>query len=130
MRNKYYLLTIFVLALDYATKWGVQAVLDRPVELIDGYLRLSRVRNSGVAFGLFADNQAAWKPYALAGLAVIAVVVIFIYAARMPEGRRLLQCGLATTMGGILGNFVDRISHGYVVDFIEFHIHDSFYWPT
>jgi signal peptidase II len=66
----------------------------------------------------------------LALMAVVAVVVIVIYSARMPSGRVMLQLALAVTMGGILGNFIDRIVRGFVVDFIEFHIHDSFYWPT
>ena len=63
-------------------------------------------------------------------MAIIAVIVILVYSFRMPSSRVLLQTALAIIMGGILGNFIDRILHGYVVDFIEFHIGDVFYWPT
>jgi signal peptidase II len=83
-----------------------------------------------VAFGIFQESQSAWKPYLLAGLAVVAVVAIAIYSSRMPAERSLLQFALAVTMGGILGNFTDRILRGSVVDFIELHIRDSFHWPT
>jgi signal peptidase II len=58
------------------------------------------------------------------------VVVILMYSARMPSNRVLLQLALAITLGGILGNFTDRILHGFVVDFIEFHIKEVFHWPT
>ncbi len=101
-----------------------------PIELIPGFLRFRHVLNSGVAFGLFQESQAPWKPYVFAGMAVMAVIVILIFAARVPSSRVLLQVSLAITMGGILGNFIDRVAHGVVTDFIEFHVHDSFYWPT
>lgn len=132
MRNRYYLLAALILALDLLTKWWIRTTfeLHQSLEIIPGYLRIIRVHNTGVAFGLFADFQSAWKPYLLALMAVVAVVVIVIYSARMPSGRVMLQLALAVTMGGILGNFIDRIVRGFVVDFIEFHVHDSFYWPT
>ena len=131
MRNKFYILTAVILVLDYLTKWLVRTSMghERTVELIPGYLRLAYVGNTGVAFGLFQGLQP-WKPYVLAALAVIAVAVILMYSARTPSTRRLLQCALALTMGGILGNLIDRLARGYVVDFVEFHIRDAFYWPT
>jgi signal peptidase II len=118
--------------LDHLTKWLIRTSFDfhRTVEIIPDFLRFIRVHNTGVAFGYFSDFHAPWKPYALAAMAVVAVVVIVMYSVRMPSERTMLQLALATTMGGILGNFLDRIVHGFVVDFIEFHIRNSFYWPT
>ena len=132
MRNRYYLLAVLVFVLDHLTKWLVRSKMDlhEAIELIPGFARISYVRNSGVAFGLFAEIQSVWKPYILASMAVIAVVVILMYSARMPTNRVLLQLALAITLGGILGNFTDRIMHGFVVDFIELHIKDVFHWPT
>jgi len=132
MKNKYYLITMVVLIFDHLTKWIVRSTMDvrDAIDIIPNYLRISFVRNSGVAFGLFADIQSAWKPYVLAAMAVVAVIVILIYSSRMPLNRTLLQLALAITMGGILGNFSDRIMHGFVVDFIEFHVNESFHWPT
>ena len=132
MRNRSYSLAVLIMALDLLTKWWIRTTfeLHQSLEIIPGYLRIIRVHNTGVAFGLFADFHSAWKPYLLALMALVAVVVIVIYSARMPSGRVMLQLALAVTMGGILGNFIDRIVRGFVVDFIEFHVHDSFYWPT
>jgi signal peptidase II len=126
------LLALLILAVDHLTKWSIRASFDsrRTVEIIPDYLRIIRVYNHGVAFGYFSDFHAPWKPYVLAAMAVIAVTVIVVYGIRMPTGRIMLQLALSITMGGILGNFLDRIVHGFVVDFIEFHIRDSFYWPT
>lgn len=132
MRIKYYLIALLIFAIDHVAKLIAHGSLGngRVVEIIPGYLRFSYVGNSGVAFGLFDGVQSFWKPYILAGMAVVALVVIILYSARMSRDRILLQLALAITMGGILGNFIDRIVRGYVIDFIEFHIHESFYWPN
>lgn len=131
IRTRYYLAALLIVGFDHLTKWLASARLAyNPVELIPGYLRFSLVHNNGVAFGLFGGEPSALKAYLLAAIAVLAVVVIVLYSRHMPPGRRLLQWALAITTGGILGNFLDRIFHGYVVDFIEFHIHESFYWPN
>ncbi len=131
MKQKYYLAALLILVLDHITKWIASAALIyHPIEIVPGYLRLSLVHNPGVAFGLFSGDGSAWKPYVLGSMAVIALVVIFLYSRRMSPDRHLLHWALAITTGGILGNFLDRICRGYVVDFIEFHIHESFYWPN
>jgi signal peptidase II len=132
MKGRFLLITLAVLILDHLTKFFVSTNMNlfNAIEIIPGYLRLSYVRNSGVAFGLFDGHTSPWKPYVLAAMAVVAVVIIVIYGRRVPMNRALLQSALAVTAGGILGNFIDRIIHGSVVDFIEFHIRDSFHWPT
>jgi signal peptidase II len=132
LKNKYYSVAFIILLVDYLTKWMVRVRLDpiQSVELIPGYLRLSYWQNSGVAFGLFDAVASVWKPYILAALAVVAVVVIVVYGEHMPPERKLLRASLAIIIGGILGNFVDRIVRGYVIDFIDFHIYDTFHWPT
>jgi len=132
MKRKSYLIAVLILILDQATKWLASARLDghEAIEIIPGYLRLSFIRNSGVAFGLFTEVQSAWKPIILSLLAVAAIIVIVVYSRRMTSSRILLRVALAIIMGGILGNLADRLVHGSVVDFIEFHVHESFYWPT
>lgn len=132
MRGKFVLITLLVLVLDNLTKYIVSTAIDlnSSIEIIRGYVRLTYVRNFGVAFGYFKDPGSAWKPYLLAGLAVVAIVVIVIYSCRVPLERVLLQVALAVTMGGILGNFTDRVMRGWVVDFIDLHIKDTVSWPT
>jgi signal peptidase II len=132
MKVKFLLVTLTVFALDHLTKYLVSTSMNLHggVDIIPGFFRLSYVLNSGVAFGIFQESQSAWKPYLLSGLAIIAVVVIAVYSSRMPTERWLLQVALAVTMGGILGNFADRMLRGSVVDFIELHLKDRFHWPT
>lgn len=132
MKTKFVLVSLAVLLLDHATKYLVSSglALGENIELIPGYLRISYVLNYGVAFGLFSEPQSSWKPYFLGGMAILAVMVIVIYSLRMPSERVFLQTALAVTTGGILGNFFDRILHSSVVDFIEVHIQNRFYWPT
>jgi signal peptidase II len=134
MKNKlFYFIALSVLVFDHLTKWMVSTRMEphrSAIELIPGYLRISYVMNTGVAFGFFQEIESAWKPVILACMAIIAVIVILVYSSKMPPQRFLLHTALSVTMGGILGNFIDRVVHGYVVDFIEFHVHESFYWPT
>jgi len=132
MKNKYYSVAFIILLIDFLTKWLVRVILGphQSIEIMPGYLRLSYWQNSGVAFGLFDAIASVWKPYILAVLAIVAVVVLVVYSAHMPPERKLMRVSLAIIIGGILGNFVDRIVRGYVIDFIDFHIYDTFHWPT
>ncbi len=132
MKNGNYAIALLILLVDYATKWIVRVRLDpnQTVELVPGFLRFSYWENSGVAFGLFNSVVSDWKPYVLAAMAFVAVIAIVAYSAHVPAERKLLRFSLSVIVGGILGNFVDRIFRGYVIDFIDFHIYDSFHWPT
>jgi signal peptidase II len=122
-----------VLLLDYVTKILAITALKKPhrsIEVIPGYFDFSYTENTGVAFGILDSAQYAWKPYALGALAVAAVAAIIFYYHKSPPGRSLLRFALGLTTGGIMGNLGDRIFRGYVVDFVEWHIRDSFYWPN
>jgi signal peptidase II len=132
MKSKYYAVALSILLIDFLTKWVVRVRLhpNQPMVLIPGFLQFSYWENSGVAFGLFDAVTSVWKPYILATMAVVAVIIIVAYSAHMPPERKLLQISLAIIIGGIMGNFVDRIIRGYVIDFIDFHIHYGFHWPT
>ena len=122
-----------VCLLDYITKiWAIDAlkIPQRSIEVISGYFDLSYAENTGVAFGILDSSQYFWKPYALAALAVAAIAGIIYYCHKAPSGRKLLYLSFGMLTGGILGNLGDRIFRGYVVDFVEWHIRDSFYWPN
>ena len=129
----WFLIAPFVLLLDYLTKiWAIAALKTprRSIEVISGFFDFSYAENTGVAFGFFDSVEYAWKTYLLAAPAILAVAAIVFYYHKSPSGRKLLHSALALTTGGILGNLGDRIFRGYVVDFIEWHIRDSFYWPN
>ncbi len=132
LKGRFLLTSLIIVLLDHITKYSVSSTmrLGEAIEVIPGYLRIAYARNFGVAFGYFNNPDSVWRPYLLGGLAAVAVVVILVYSSRMSSQRVMLQVALAVTMGGILGNFVDRILRGSVVDFIEVHFRDSFHWPT
>jgi signal peptidase II len=132
MKNKFFLISILILICDILSKWAASVKLahGNSFDIIPGYLSFTLTHNSGVAFGFFSDGKSFLQPYLLVALAIVALVVIFIYSKRISSDRRLLQSALAVAMGGILGNLADRFYHGYVVDFIDCHIHETYYFPT
>ncbi len=133
MNSKYafWLLSFLVLSADQATKLWATARL-KPVgfvEIIPDFFRLSYALNRGVAFSLFADVQFNLK-WLLAAISGAAAVMVVHYLARTPLAQRRMCWSLALLLAGILGNLVDRIRLGEVVDFIELHWRDQFTWPT
>jgi signal peptidase II len=115
-----------VLALDYWTKqWATRTLAGAaPVEVIGEFVRFTYVRNSGVAFGLGAGLPFPYYVFSIA--AVLAILVLFIRGRVHGLGRRL---ALALILGGALGNLVDRLSTGLVVDFIDVGW-GRWHWPV
>jgi len=89
------------------------------VPLIDGLLSLSHVHNSGAAFGVLDDASLPYQPVLLSALSIAALLAIAYYFVRLPPAARLPRLALALVLGGALGNLVDRVRLGYVVDFIH-----------
>lgn len=115
-----------VLAFDFWTKqWATRTLAGAPpVRVIGELLRFTYVRNSGVAFGLGAGLPFPYYLFSIA--AVLAIVVLFIRGRVRGTGRRL---ALALILGGALGNLVDRLSTGLVVDFIDVGL-GRWHWPV
>lgn len=117
-----------VFAADGFTKWWVKNVYYYPV--IDGFFSIHYVQNRGIAFGLFHDLDSHWKPVILSLLALLAMGVVLYYIWTTSQQQRLLFVAFGLLLGGILGNFTDRLLHQYVVDFLEFRWGNRFAWPT
>lgn len=115
-----------VLALDMWTKaWATRTLEGQPPMPVFGELvRLTYVRNSGVAFGLGAGLPFPYYLFSIA--AVVAILVLFVRRKVHGAGRRL---ALALIMGGALGNLIDRLSTGLVVDFIDIGW-GRWHWPV
>jgi len=88
------------------------------------------VQNEGIAFGLFHTSQSPWKEIILSVLAIVAVIVVIYYIWSTPSNQPQLLISLGLLLGGILGNFLERIVHHHVTDFIEVYWQDRFHWPT
>ena len=122
------MIAALVIALDQASKYVVLQVFAWGDLLkITSFFDLVRAHNTGAAFSLFA-NQPGWQRGFFITVASIASVVI-IYLLRKDSGSTLAKLALSLILGGALGNLIDRFVHGYVVDFLSFHL-GSYYWPA
>ncbi|MFQ5789429.1 MAG: signal peptidase II [Acidobacteriota bacterium] len=133
MRSRAELLAVvgFVLLLDQATKILVGLTLSPGefVPVVPGLVHLTLVRNTGMAFGLLSAATIPYKPVLVTLLSVLALSAVVVYAFNAPASERFSQFGLALILGGALGNIVDRVRLGYVVDFIDVFFRSS-HWPA
>jgi signal peptidase II len=91
-------------------------------------LDITRMHNVGAAFSFLA-TASGWQRWLFISLAVTVSIGIVVWLYRMPRSHGLLACGLALVLGGAIGNVIDRIRLGAVVDFIHFHW-DRAYFPA
>ena len=127
LQNTHWLwLSALVLLLDQISKRVIVnnlGLFDR-VRLLE-VLNITNMHNTGAAFSMFAGAA----PWMFAGLAVVVAVGIMIWLRRHPHGERLVAVSLCLILGGALGNAVDRVMYGFVIDFIDFHI-GSWHYPA
>lgn len=119
-----------VVALDQATKaLAARSMHGKPsITLIEGHFKLTYVRNHGAAWSIFSDAPAAIRVPLFIAVSLCAMACILYAYRRLGPGERLLRTGLALILGGAIGNFIDRLRNGYVVDFIAWSWHDL-QWP-
>lgn len=124
---RYLWLSLAVVAADQLTKWWALAKLHAPIILIPHFLDFTLSYNYGAAFSLLA-NSGGWQRYLFSGLAVAAVVGITAVLRRLRPNAVWLAVALAFVLGGAVGNLIDRIRLGYVIDFIHAHWYQHS-WP-
>lgn len=126
-----FVLPLAIVALDQATKWIVieRLPLYEDVPLISGLLSLQHVRNSGAVFGLLSGASIPFKPYLFALMSAIALAALTYYARTIPKGERLPRFALSLVIGGAIGNLIDRVRFGYVVDFVKMYW-ETHVWPN
>ncbi|MFM8395603.1 MAG: signal peptidase II [Acidobacteriota bacterium] len=131
LRAGYLLISLLILGLDQATKrWAFNSL--RPVvlmEILPGFLRFTYATNRGVAFSLFADSEMDIR-YILAGISLLAAVFVLFYQWRVPVRMVQLNLALSLMLAGIIGNLIDRVRLGEVIDFIDLHWQERYTWPT
>jgi len=96
-----------------------------PIQLLPGFLDLVYVKNYGAIFGLVHSHTELFIALGIAGLVII---LVFLYY--FPPATTLVTVSFALILGGTVGNLIDRIRLRYVIDFISFHVHELFHWPT
>jgi len=115
------LIVAVVIIFDQLTKLVITASMEigQSITVINNFLYITYVRNPGAAFGILPYQTLFFILITL----VVAVLIIYYYRI-LSDDHKWLRCGLALQLGGALGNLIDRIRGGYVVDFIDFKI-----WP-
>lgn len=110
-----------VLLLDQWSKlWIVERYAYGDTEFFSSFFNLVRVHNYGAAFSFLSD-AGGWQRWGFSLLATVISGVIIVWIARLPVQRKLEGLALALILGGALGNLYDRLTLGYVVDFLDFH---------
>jgi signal peptidase II len=123
-------LAVAVILFDQWTKSLVTENLDEFEQVILlPVLEFMRLHNEGAAFS-FLSNAGGWQRWLFVGLGVIVSGGILVWLRRLPAGgQNLLAAGLSLILGGALGNVIDRVLWGHVIDFIRVH-YDSHYFPA
>jgi len=119
-----------VVVLDQLVKSAVRPRLGlfESYTVIPGFFSLTRVHNTGAAFGLMDSLDFPFKAAVLALLQTTALVGLTVYVAMLAPEQRLTRAGLSFVIGGAIGNLVDRIRFGYVLDFFDFYRGGWHFW--
>lgn len=121
--------SVLIVVLDLWTKnIATQSLtLYRPLELTS-WLNMTLAHNYGAAFSFLSD-AGGWQRWLFTGLASVVTVVLVVWLFRLPAREKLTAAALGLIIGGAVGNLVDRVNHGYVVDFIDVYYRD-WHWPA
>lgn len=131
LKKKFFAVIGFIIILDQITKYLIKTSFDlyERVDIIEGFFQLKYVTNSGAVWGIFSRTPHAFIPKIITGLSIIALIIVIYYFLKIDASCKMELLSLSFIMGGALGNNIDRISQGFVVDFLEFFI-SKYHWPT
>lgn len=123
------IVSALIVALDLWTKSLAteSLTLYRPVE-ITSWLNMTLAHNYGAAFSFLSD-AGGWQRWLFTGLASVVTVVLIVWLLRLPAKEKLTAAALGLIIGGAVGNLIDRINNGYVVDFIDVY-YRGWHWPA
>ncbi|MDF3193906.1 signal peptidase II [Pseudomonas sp. SG20056] len=124
-------LSLLVFVVDQASKFWFDNNLSmyQQIVIIPDYFSWTLAYNTGAAFSFLAD-AAGWQRWFFAAIAVVVSGVLVVWLKRLKPGETWLAVALALVLGGALGNLVDRVVFGHVVDFILLHWHQQWYFPA
>ncbi|SVB69107.1 uncharacterized protein METZ01_LOCUS221961 [marine metagenome] len=113
------------------TKFWVTLHIPRhySISVIEGFFNLTHIRNPGVAFGLFARHESEYKVLFLVIVTIIAIIAILSIFRQSPENKLAVRVGLILIFSGAVGNLIDRILYGEVIDFLDV-FYEGFHWPA
>ncbi|MDY7025563.1 MAG: signal peptidase II [Pseudomonadota bacterium] len=129
-KNLFWLLiSAVIIVLD---QWSKLAVADQFVlyesRPVTDFFNLVLVHNHGAAFSFLAD-AGGWQRIFFSAVAIIVSMVLVVWLCRLSEKERVLAIALPLVIGGAIGNLIDRLAYGYVIDFLDFYV-GSYHWPA
>ena len=121
----------FIITADQLTKFVVDQTmpLHHSIPVIDNLFSLTYIRNTGAAFGILAGSHEAFRLPVLIIFSLIAIGFILAMLKRLPSNETGLITALAFILGGAIGNLIDRIAYGEVIDFLDFYW-SGYHWPA
>jgi signal peptidase II len=124
-------IALAVIVLDQVTKLAVVRSMDlhESIPLIDGLFSLTYVRNTGAAFGLLAGRMEAVRVPFFLLVSAGAVVLLGFFLRSLADDRRWMAVACGCVAGGALGNMIDRVFLGEVIDFLDVYVRD-WHWPA
>lgn len=134
LRVKYQKLAVVasaVIIFDQLAKTAIlhKLPLYRSVAIIPGFFSLTHIQNPGGAFGFLAGQSSSVRNLIFLAISSLAVCLILYFYRHTPKTHPLLATGFALIFGGALGNLIDRVRFGQVVDFLDFYI-GNYHWPA
>ena len=133
MKKVYFSLAAVVILLDQITKWMADTQLTMHEQNpVMPFFNFTLMYNYGAAFS-FLSNAGGWQRWFFTIIAVVISVVLVVWLLRLKSHEKWLGIGLALVLGGAIGNVIDRIRFGYVVDFIQWFANwqeSTYYWPA
>ncbi|OOZ39780.1 signal peptidase II [Solemya elarraichensis gill symbiont] len=123
-------LSLLVVVIDLATKLWVEASFEfrEQLPVIDGFFNLTLVYNKGAAFSFLAD-AGGWQRWFFVVLSVVISIGLVVWLRRMQPHERVVAVGVSLVLGGAIGNLIDRVLYGQVIDFLLFY-YDHWSWPA
>ncbi|GAB3793634.1 signal peptidase II [Virgibacillus kimchii] len=115
----YYVIALVIIILDQVTKWIIVNTMElgERIPVIENFFYITSHRNAGAAWGILQGQMVFFYI-----ITVIVVIGIIFYMQKYAKENRLLAVSLSLLLGGAIGNFIDRLLHQEVVDFLDFHI--------
>ncbi len=120
-----------VVLTDQLTKAMVveRMTLHQSIAIVEGFFSITYVRNTGAAFGLLAGKLAAWRVPFFLGFSTIALLLLVWFLRGVAAERRVLIAACGGVLGGAIGNMIDRMMLGEVIDFLDVYV-GSYHWPA
>ncbi|MFA1818643.1 signal peptidase II [Virgibacillus oceani] len=115
----YYLIALVIIGIDQLTKWIIASTMElgERIPIIENFFYITSHRNAGAAWGILKGQMTFFYI-----ITVLVVIGIIFYMQKYAKESKLLAVSLSFILGGAIGNFIDRLLHQEVVDFLDFHI--------